>query len=113
MTTENTQNLISVWLQPDGKGNALELLSIDRHGAGDKTIPRSGRDLVSGRDAYGNPRIKKTVKTPPGGLITFNIEWTKVATPEFLETVARCNAEVGLWEFFMPCGRLDNPAIVG
>jgi hypothetical protein len=113
MTTEITQNLISLWLQPDGKGNALELLSIDRHGAGDKTIPRSGRDLVSGRDAYGNPRIKKTVKTPPGGLITFNLEWTKVATPEFLETVARCNAEFGLWEFFIPCGRLDNPSLYG
>ncbi len=113
MTTEITQNNVSIWLQPDGKGNALELVSIDRHGVGDKTIPRSGRDLVSGRDAYGNPRIKKTVKTPPGGLITMNVEWTKITTIEFLEMVARCNAEFGLWEFAIPCGRLDNPSLYG
>src|SRR4030067_1534136 len=111
MVKEITQNLVSTWLQPDGKGTARGIMSIDRHGVGDKTIPRSGRDRVSGRDAYGNPRIKKTVKTPPGGLITMNVEWTKIATIEFLETVARCNAEFGLWEFFISCGRLDNPAL--
>jgi len=108
MATEITQEKVGLWLQPDGKGNSLELVSIDRHGAGDKTIPRSGRDLVSGRDAYGNPRIKKTVKTPPGGLLTLNVEFTKITTPEFLETVGRCNTDFGLWEFFMNCGRLDN-----
>ena len=111
MTKEITQNLVSTWLQPDGKGTALGIMSIDRHGVGDKTIPRSGRDLVSGRDAYGNPRIKKTIKTPPGGLVAFNIEWAKIATIEFLETVARCNNEFGLWEFFISCGRLDNPSL--
>jgi len=108
MATEITQDKVGIWLQPDGKGNSLDIVSIDRHGVGDKTIPRSGRDLVSGRDAYGNPRIKKYVKTAPGGLLTMNVEWTKITTPEFLETIGRCNTEFGLWEFFMDCGRLDN-----
>jgi len=108
MATVVTQNNVALYLQPDGKGTALDLASVDRHGAGDKTIPRAGRDLVSGRDVYGNPRIKDTVKTPPGGLITLNVEWEKITTPEFLETTARCGEEFGLWEFFMECGRLDN-----
>jgi len=108
MATEITQDKVGLWLQPDGLGTSLDLVSIDRHGAGDKTIPRSGRDLVAGRDAYGNPRVKKTVKTAPGGLITINVDWTKITTPEFLELVGRCNTDFGLWEFFMECGRLDN-----
>lgn len=102
------QNRISLWVQPDGKGNELDLLDVPRYGAGDKTIPFAGRELVAGRDVYGNPKVKDIIKTAPGGLITLNVEWDKLDVVQYLEKIARCGTDFGLWEFWMRCGTVDN-----
>lgn len=104
MATEMVQNQVALYIQPDGKGTTLSLASVSRHGMGDLTIPYSGRDPVPGRDEYGNPIIKDFVKTVPGGLLTANIEWHKITTPEYLEQVADCGDEFGLWKFYIKCG---------
>lgn len=102
------QNTVIFYAQPDGRSTALDPLSVSNHGVGDKTIPRAGREIVPGRNVYGQPIIKTVRQAAVSGLLSMNIEWEKHTTPPFLEKMSRRGSNFGLWEFAITCGRLDN-----
>jgi hypothetical protein len=108
MANAMTQNKHHLWVQPDGKSTALDMLSYERYSAGDMTVPFAGRELVPGRNIYGDPVIRKVRKTPVGSLVTRSFDWEAIDRPEFFDKIARLGQDFGVWEFFTPCGRLNN-----
>lgn len=109
-----TQEKVALMIQPQGKnlgvGTGLEPMSIDRHGMTGKTNNTiAGRGQIFGRDAWGRFRVKLTFKETPGGLNTGTIEYEKEQSIDFLEKRALDEQEFGVWEMYVPCGRLDNP----
>ncbi len=109
--TIKTQDRIISYIQTDGRGNALEPLSIDRHGLGDQTdntIP--GRGVLFGRDEFGRPISKVEFDEAPGGLNTSTITFDPEASLDFLDSMRLENGKFGIWKFFIPSGRLGNYA---
>lgn len=109
--TIKTQDRVISYIQPDGRGNPLEPMSIDRHGLGDQTdntIP--GRGVLFGRDEFGRPVPKVEYDEPPGGLNTATITFDPEADLDFLDNMRLENGKFGIWKFFIPSGRLGNYA---
>ena len=103
-----TQDRVILMAQPDGPGTALEPLSVDRHGFGDFSIPKSGREAVPGRNVDGTPRNKLLRVTPPGGSPTGQIDFDKIVTPDFLDQVSKTGRPFGVWVFYVEFGVLTN-----
>ncbi len=109
--TIKTQDRVISYIQPAGRGNALEPMSIDRHGLGDQTdntIP--GRGVLFGRDEFGRPVPKVEYDEPPSGLNTSTITFDPEAELDFLDNMRLENNKFGVWKFFIPSGRLGNYA---
>ena len=109
--TIKTQDRVISYIQSEGRGNALEPMSIDRHGLGDQTdntIP--GRGVLFGRDEFGRPVSKVEYDDPPSGLNTGTITFDPEADLDFLDNMRLENGKFGIWKFFIPSGRLGNYA---
>ena len=107
-------NKVSLMVMPEGVvagvGTGLRPLSMDRHGMTGKTnntIPGIGQTY--GRDGWGRFRVKTTYQETPGGLNTGSIEWEKTNKLDYIEDRARDQSRFGIWEYYIPCAKLDNP----
>lgn len=109
-----TQEKVALHVMTNGKtggvGTGLDALSIDRHGMTGKTNNTiSGRGQIFGRDPNGVFRVKLSYAETPGGLNTGTIEFEKSRKIDYLEDRVRDQQRFDLWEFYIPCARLDNP----
>lgn len=108
-------NLVSLMIMPNGKiggkGSVLDVMSISNHGftgKTDNTVPGDGQTY--GRDVHGRIRIKTTFEDTPGGLITGTFEFDREQQVDFLELRRADQQKFAVWEYYIPCGRLDNRA---
>lgn len=107
-----TRDRVILFGQPNGLFTGIEPLSVDRHGRDsmtDNTVP--GRAVLAGRDDFGRPRTKLEYDEAPSGLLDFTVTFDKqAAQDQVLDTMRRENGRFGLWEFYIPAGRLNNYA---
>jgi hypothetical protein len=104
-----TQERIVHYIQPEGRGFGLEAMSIKRHGVGDQTLGTiPGRGVLYGRNEFGIPDPKVTFAEPPSGLNTATVTFDPEARLDFLDVMRRENGLFGIWNFYIPKGRLAN-----
>lgn len=104
-----TQDRVIPYIQPLGRGAALEPMSIKRHGLGDQTLGTiPGRGVLFGRDDFGRPESKVEFDEPPSGLDTATVTFDPEADLDFLDVMRRENGSFGVWNFYIPTGRLSN-----
>lgn len=104
-----TQDRVIPYIQPSGRGTALEPMSIKRHGLGDQTLGTiPGRGILFGRDDFGRPDPKVEFDEPPSGLDTATVTFDPEADLDFLDVMRRENGSFGVWNFYIPAGRLSN-----
>lgn len=104
-----TQDRVIPYIQASGRGTALEPMSIKRHGLGDQTLGTiPGRGVLFGRDDFGRPDPKVEFDEPPSGLDTATVTFDPEADLDFLDVMRRENGKFGIWNFYIPAGRLSN-----
>jgi hypothetical protein len=103
-----TQDKVILYTQPDGPSTSMKPLSIDKNGMADVTIPGPGREVVWGRDVFGQYLPKITVQTPPGGLITTTIEEDDTGVFSYLAKMFERTGCFPVQRRWYKCGRLDG-----
>ncbi len=104
-----TQERVIPYIQSLGRGTSLEPMSVKRHGLGDQTLGTiPGRGVLFGRDEFGRPESKVEFDEPPSGLNTATITFDPEASLDFLDTMKIENGLFGVWNFYIPAGRLGN-----
>ncbi len=104
-----TQDKVILYAQPDGPSTSMKPLSIDKNGMADKVMPGPGREVVWGRDVFGQFIPKITTLAPPGGLSTSTIEEDDTGIFTYLATVFERTGCFPVQERWYKCGRLDGP----
>jgi hypothetical protein len=104
-----TQDKVILYTQPDGPSTSMKPLSIDKNGMADKTMPTSGREVVWGRDVFGQFIPKITTLAPPGGLSTSTIEEDDTGIFSYLARMFERTGCFPVQERWYKCGRLDGP----
>lgn len=104
------QNKQALYVQPDGAGTAMKLISLDKHGMADKVMPGPGRTPIFGVDAFGRFITKFVQDDPPGGLQTSTIEEDGTGVITFLSKQFEKFSCFPVQERWYNCGRRDGPS---